>query len=133
MTVVGRSARADNNGIMRTQSASDDFMDTFGMSLPYIPYLLDSLSPVTVTAVLTVNAMRSQPSSWDPPAALLLVILLPAIPVPLCPPPLDINHALWEYAKTDYARQILWNADGTPTEVFERQARMFGNNRLLQM
>ena len=53
--------------------------------------------------------------------------------LPLCPPPLDINHALWEYAKTDDVRKTLWNADGTPTEVFVGQARMFGNNRLLQI
>ena len=53
--------------------------------------------------------------------------------MPLCPPPLDINHALWEYAKTPNVRTILWTDDGTPTQDFVRQAHMFGNTKGRQM
>lgn len=46
---------------------------------------------------------------------------------PICPGPLNINHALWTYARSARARRALVKPNGSPTQSFVRQAKMFGN------
>ena len=49
--------------------------------------------------------------------------------LPLCPPPLNINHALWQYAVTDCVRPILFDDDSTPSAAYQDQFYMFGRSR----
>ena len=53
--------------------------------------------------------------------------------MPLCPPPFNINHALWQFSRTQSVRQCLKQPDGTPSPLFERQCHMFGKSRAQQL
>ena len=45
---------------------------------------------------------------------------------PICPAPLDLNHSLWQYAKSNRSRRSLVKPNGMPTHSFVRHANMFG-------
>jgi len=50
---------------------------------------------------------------------------------PVCPPPFDINHALWTFARTPH-RRFLWNGRGAGRQI-SRQLHMFpGRNERAQ-
>ncbi len=51
---------------------------------------------------------------------------------PICPGPFDINHALWQYARSARSRRALVKPNGTPTTSFVRHANMFGNTHAEQ-
>lgn len=54
--------------------------------------------------------------------------------LPLCPAPLNINHALWQYAETDRVRSLIYDSNhDRPTEHFQVYATMFGKTRDVQM
>ena len=53
--------------------------------------------------------------------------------MPLCPPPFHINHALWQFARTNTVRKCLRQPNGNPSALFERQRRMFGKSRAQQL
>ena len=54
--------------------------------------------------------------------------------LPLCPPPFNINHALWKYAVSDSHRNIFLEGQVheteplQPTQAFHTQSFMFGRN-----
>ena len=54
--------------------------------------------------------------------------------LPLCPPPFNINHALWKYAVSDSHRNIFLerpvqeNESLQPSQAFHTQTFMFGRN-----
>ena len=54
--------------------------------------------------------------------------------LPLCPVPLNINHALWRYAVTDRPRALLFDEQNNrPTKHFDQESCMFGSTRREQL
>jgi len=51
---------------------------------------------------------------------------------PICPDPLNLNHCLWRYARTDQYRKIMCNRDGTQNNNCTSQLHIFGRNACQQ-
>ena len=52
---------------------------------------------------------------------------------PICPGPLQINHCLWQYARSARARKALQGRNRRPSTEFQRQRQLFGANRVEQL
>jgi hypothetical protein len=54
--------------------------------------------------------------------------------LPLCPPPFNINHALWKYAESKNQRAVFFSRHNKqPTKTFYDQSYMFGKTRREQL
>ena len=51
--------------------------------------------------------------------------------LPICPPPLNINHCLWKYAVSETDRRSILER-GNPTVAVRRQRNLFGSTPLQQ-